>query len=62
MNTRTRSWPARPLHGGNPSETLEASQAATVLTIPDHAQGAAIGGGGLWIARSDRNWARIALD
>ncbi len=27
-------------------ETLEASQAATVLTIPDHAQGAAIGGGG----------------
>jgi hypothetical protein len=34
-------------------ETLEASQAATVLTIPDHAQGAAIGAGGLWIARSD---------
>jgi hypothetical protein len=28
-------------------ETLEASQAATVLIIPDHAQGAAIGGGGL---------------
>jgi hypothetical protein len=27
-------------------ETLEASQAATVLTIPDHAQGAAIGAGG----------------
>jgi hypothetical protein len=27
-------------------ETLGASQAATVLTIPDHAQGAAIGGGG----------------
>src|SRR5438105_3328245 len=26
-------------------ETLEASQAATVLSIPDHAQGAAIGGG-----------------
>ena len=31
-------------------ETLEASQAAMVLTIPDHAQGAAIGGGGLWNA------------
>src|SRR6201987_2013330 len=29
-------------------ETLEASQAATVLTIPDHAQGAAVGGGGAW--------------
>ena len=27
-------------------QTLEASQAATVLTIPDHAQGAAIGAGG----------------
>jgi hypothetical protein len=26
-------------------ETLKASQAATVVTIPDHAQGAAIGGG-----------------
>src|SRR5438067_13788667 len=36
-------------------ETLEASQAATVLIIPDHAQGAAIGGG-LWIARSAWNW------
>ena len=31
-------------------ETLGASQAASMLTIPDHAQGAAIGGGGLWIA------------
>src|SRR5215472_3520627 len=28
-------------------DTLEASQAATVVIIPDHAQGAAIGGGGL---------------
>jgi hypothetical protein len=37
-------------------ETLGASQAASVLTIPDHAQGAAIGGGGLWIARSDWSW------
>ena len=27
-------------------EMLEACQAATVLTIPNHAQGAAIGGGG----------------
>jgi hypothetical protein len=40
-------------------ETLEASQAATVLIIPDHAQGAAIGGGQLWIARSDWNWGTI---
>jgi hypothetical protein len=40
-------------------QTLEASQAATVLTIPDHAQGAAIGGGGLWIARSDWNWGTL---
>jgi hypothetical protein len=38
---------------------LEASQAATVLTIPDHARGAAIGGGGLWIARSDWNWGAL---
>jgi hypothetical protein len=40
-------------------ETLEASHAATVLTIPDHAQGAAIDGGGLWIARSDWNWGTL---
>jgi hypothetical protein len=40
-------------------ETLEASQAATVLIVPDHAQGAAIGGGGLWIARSDWNWGTL---
>jgi hypothetical protein len=30
-----------------------------VLTIPDHAQGAAIGGGWLWIARSDWNWGTL---
>ena len=30
-----------------------------MLTIPDHAQGAAIGGGRLWIARSDWNWGTI---
>jgi hypothetical protein len=30
-----------------------------VLTIPDHAQGAAIGGGGLWIARSDWSWGTL---
>jgi len=35
------------------------SQAATVLTIPDHAQGAAIDGGGLWIARSDWSWGTL---
>ena len=40
-------------------ETLRASQAATVLTIPDQAQGAAIGGGGLWIARSDWSWGTL---
>jgi sugar lactone lactonase YvrE len=40
-------------------ETLGASQAVTVLTIPDHAQGAAIGGGGLWIARSDWSWGTL---
>jgi hypothetical protein len=42
-------------------ETLGAPQAATVLTIPDHAQGAAIGGGGLWIARSDWSWGTLDL-
>jgi len=30
-----------------------------VLTIPDHAQGAAIGGGELWIARSDWSWGTL---
>jgi hypothetical protein len=30
-----------------------------VLTIPDHAQGAAISGGGLWITRSDWNWGTL---
>jgi hypothetical protein len=40
-------------------QTLEASQAATVLIIPDHAQGTAIGGGQLWSARSDWNWGTI---
>ena len=62
MNTRTRSRLALPLHGGNPGPAVrrrEASQAATVLTIPNHAQGAAIGGGGLWIARSDWNWGTL---
>jgi hypothetical protein len=40
-------------------ETLGTPQAATVLTIPDHAQGAAIGGGWLWIARSDWSWGTL---
>ncbi len=40
-------------------ETLGASRAVTMLTIPDHAQGAAIGGGGLWIARSDWSWGAL---
>ena len=30
-----------------------------MLPIPDHAQGAAIGGGGLWIARSDWSWGTL---
>jgi hypothetical protein len=30
-----------------------------VLIIPDHAQGAAIGDGGLWIARIDWNWGTL---
>ena len=30
-----------------------------MLTIPDHSQGAAIGGGGLWIARSDWSWGTL---
>ena len=49
----------QPLARLSDGETLEASQAATVLTIPDHAQGAAIGGGGLWIARSDWSWGTL---
>src|SRR5262249_50706447 len=40
-------------------ETLAASQATRVLTIPDHAQGAAIGGGELWITRSDWSWGTL---
>jgi sugar lactone lactonase YvrE len=40
-------------------ETLGTSQATTVLTIPDHAQGAAICGGELWIARSDWSWGTL---
>ena len=40
-------------------ETLAASQATSVLTIPDHAQGAAIDGGELWIARSDWSWGTL---
>jgi hypothetical protein len=40
-------------------ERLEASQAAMVLTIPDHAQGAAIREGVAWIARSDWSWGTL---
>ena len=40
-------------------ETLGESQATTVLTIPDHAQGAVIGGGELWVARSDWSWGTL---
>jgi hypothetical protein len=40
-------------------ETLEAAQAATVVTIPDHAEGAANGGGSLWIARSGWDWGTL---
>jgi hypothetical protein len=41
------------------STALLLARLGTVLSIPDHAQGAAIGGGGLWIARSDWNWGRL---
>jgi sugar lactone lactonase YvrE len=44
------------LHNG---DTLQASQAATVLPIPDFAQGAAFDGGALWVARSDWNWGTL---
>jgi hypothetical protein len=45
------------MYCGRPVEM--APEAATVLTIPDHSQGAAIGGGGLWIARSDWSWGTL---
>jgi sugar lactone lactonase YvrE len=44
------------LHDG---EMLDAAQAASVLTIPDYAQGAAAGGGALWVARSGVRWATL---
>ena len=40
-------------------DTLTAGDAARVLAIPDYAQGAAIGGGALWITRSDARWGTL---
>lgn len=40
-------------------DTLTAAQAEAALPIPDHAQGAAIGDGGLWLARSDWDWGTL---
>jgi hypothetical protein len=53
-----------PLHGGNPGPAVRRRDAGGVpgrngADIPDHAQGAAIGAGGLWIARSDWNWGTL---
>ncbi|HEX3884839.1 MAG TPA: hypothetical protein VHW66_19455 [Stellaceae bacterium] len=39
--------------------TLNAGDAASVLAIPDYAQGVAIGGGGLWVTRSDTRWGTL---
>jgi hypothetical protein len=58
-HTKRSRFTAATLARLSDGQTLEASQVATVLTIPDHAQGAAIGGGGLWIARSDWNWGTL---
>lgn len=43
----------------NDGDTLGAAQAAAELPIPDYAQGAAIGGGQLWVARSDTRWGTL---
>jgi hypothetical protein len=51
---RTDSWSLNALGYHRLDRTgraLSRPAAATVLTIPDHAQGAANGAGGLWIAR-----------
>ncbi|MGH7092342.1 MAG: hypothetical protein ACREFB_02250 [Stellaceae bacterium] len=40
-------------------DTLTVRQAAAVLTIPDHAQGAAFSVGELWVARSDTRWGTL---
>lgn len=40
-------------------DTLRAEQAAAAIPIPDYAQGAATGGGTLWVARSDTRWGTL---
>jgi sugar lactone lactonase YvrE len=40
-------------------DTLGAGQAAATIAIPDYAQGAATGAGGLWVARSDTRWGTL---
>jgi sugar lactone lactonase YvrE len=43
----------------NDGDTLGADQAAATVAIPDYAQGAATGGGALWVARSDTRWGTL---
>jgi hypothetical protein len=55
---------ALPLHGGNPGPAVRRRDARGIpgrngADHPDHAQGTAIGAGGLWIARSDWNWGTL---
>jgi hypothetical protein len=56
---RLYRFPAATLAGLKDGDTLNAGAAATMLAIPDYAQGAAIGGGALWIARSDTRWGTL---
>jgi hypothetical protein len=56
---RLYRFPAAALAALRDGDTLAIPQAAAVLAIPDFAQGAAIGGGALWVARSDWNWGTL---
>jgi len=52
-------FPAATLAGLRDGEVLGVAQAAAVMTVPDHAQGAAIGAGALWVARSELGWGTL---
>jgi sugar lactone lactonase YvrE len=52
-------FPAAILAGLRDGEVLGVAQAAAVLTIPDNAQGAAIGAGALWVSRSALGWGTL---
>lgn len=56
---RLYHFTAKTLSALNEGDTLRAEQAAAAIPIPDYAQGAASGGGGLWIARSDTRWGTL---